>query len=125
MATHEQTLTSDAHMELIRDLQRRVEDLDNQGRRHNICVRGNLESVLPGQLKSAVLSIFNGLLEQQPDSPIVIERYHRALRLRGNQADPPRYAVCCVVNFQLKEELLQRARDREPVQYGEVTIQRF
>lgn len=39
-----------------------------------------------------------------------MERCHRALRPRGRDTDPPRDAVCCLVSFTQKEEILRLAR---------------
>lgn len=117
------SLTSQGY--LLVELQRRVEDLDNQGHRHNIRLRRVPETVLPGQLDVVVLSIFNGLLEGPPDSPISLERFHRTLRPRGGPVDPPRDLISCLVDFQVKEEIMRGARYREPVQFGEVTVQLF
>lgn len=124
-ATQDHAYRLDSHSEIIRDLYRRVEDLDNRGRRHNIRVRGLTESTPPGQLEATVVSIFNDLLERPPDSPLSLERCHRALRPQGPPSAPPRDVITYVTSFQLKEAILRKARDREMIQHGENTIQLY
>lgn len=82
----------------LRDLHRHLEDLDNQGRRHNLRVSGLTE-------------IFNDLLGRPPETPIEYERLHIALKPRSRDIDPPRDVIDCLVNFKLKEDILRRARD--------------
>lgn len=61
--TQEHAYRLDTHSEHLQDLCRRVEGLNNQGRRHDILVRGLPETVLSGQLEATVVGIFNDLLE--------------------------------------------------------------
>lgn len=77
------------HPSKLRYINRRIEDLDNCGRRHNVRIRGLPETVSPDQLESAVLSIFNDLFERAADSFVEIQRFHRALRPRENASQPP------------------------------------
>lgn len=72
--------TLGTHEDRFQELQRQIEDLDNQGRRHNLRIQGLPESIPSGQVEAAVVEVFNGLLERPPDSPISLERCHRALR---------------------------------------------
>lgn len=67
----------------------------------------------------------NDLLERPPDFPLPLERCHRALRPQGRPTDSPRDAVCFIVDFKMKEELMCRARDRETVQHGEAAVQLY
>lgn len=113
------------HHSRLLDLHRHVEDLDNRGRRHNIRVRGLPETVDNAHLEQALLQIFNGLLDSAPDEPIAMERYHRALRPRGRDSEPPRDVVCCLVDFRLKEEILRRARAQPQLQFQGHRIQLY
>lgn len=106
----------------MRDLQHHVEDLDHRGRRHNLRVCGLPESVDTDQLSSAVMGIFNNLLDGPLTTPIEIERMHRALRHRVRENEPPRVVVCCIVNYQLKEEILRKAHNRIQLTHGGAAI---
>lgn len=115
----------DLHLPHIFDLHRQVEDLDNRGRRHNIRVRGVPEGIDPSALTQTVCTIFNELLERPADTPIDMERIHRALRPPPRDTEPPRDIVCCLVNFPLKEEILRKARDRGRILYNGADIKLF
>lgn len=100
----------DTHTLQMRDMQRHLEDLDNRGRRHNLRVRGLPETIEGEQLLPSITDLFNKLLNRPPQTHIEMERFHRALRPKGRDTDPPRDIVCCIVDFKLKEEILRRAR---------------
>lgn len=104
--------TVDTHTLQLRDLQRHVEDLDNRGRRHNLRVRGLPKSVAPDRVRATVTELFNQLLDQPRQKPIAMERIHRALRPRGRDSDPPRDIVCHIDDFQIKEDILRKARTK-------------
>lgn len=115
----------DSQLSQMFDLHRHVEDLDNRGQRHNIRVRGIPESVDPGAIQQNICSLFNDLMERPADSPIEMERAHRALRPQSRDNEPPRDIVCCVVNFQLKEEILRKARERGQILHNGVEVKLF
>ncbi|XP_040194428.1 uncharacterized protein LOC120927670 [Rana temporaria] len=102
----------DSHTLHLRDLHRQVEDLENRSRRHNLRLRGLPEIVDHDQLTSVVSDIFNNLLGRPPQTPIKMERIHRALRQKGRPSDPPRDVICHISDFQLKEDILRNARLR-------------
>lgn len=102
----------DSHTLHLRDLHRQVEDLENRSRRHNLRLRGLPEIVEHDQLTSVVSEIFNNLLGRPPQTPVKMERIHRALRPKGKSTDPPRDVICCISDFQLKEDILRNARLR-------------
>lgn len=85
-----------------------MEDLDNRGRRRNLWVRGIPETV-----------------EGPPDAPVEMEWCHRALRLRGRDTDAPRDAVCCLVSFTQKEDILRLARTHDHLEHEGARIQLF
>lgn len=119
-----QKVTS-VHAQHLIEMHRHKEDLDNRGRRRNLRVRGIPESVEGPQLQSTIWAIFNTLLGRPPDAPVEIERCHRALRPSGRDTDPPRDAVCCLVNFTQKEEILRLARDQDHLVHEDACIQLF
>lgn len=110
-------LLIDTHTRQLRDMNRHLEDLDNRSRRHNLRLRGLTESVDTEHLQSEVIGIFNNVLNRPKDTPITMERIHRALRPKGKDLDPPRDVICCIVDYQLKEEILRRARTMTPLLY--------
>lgn len=70
-------LTHSAH---LITMNRQIEDLDNRGHRNNIRMRGVPESVGRDEIKPALQSVFNSLLERPEELPIEFERAQRALR---------------------------------------------
>lgn len=117
--------TYDSQLPHLLDLHRHIEDLDNRGRRHNIRVRGVPENGDPGHLQQTICAIFNNLIDRPTDSPIEMERAHRALRPPPRDNEPPRDVVCCIVNFPLKEEILRKARERGRIIHNGSEIKLF
>lgn len=117
--------TYDAQLTHLLDLHRHIEDLDNRGRRHNIRVRGVPENNDPGLLQQTVSNIFNELIDRPADSPIEMERIHRALRPQPRDNEPPRDVICCIVNFPLKEEILRKAREKGWIIHNGTEIKLF
>lgn len=117
--------TYDTQLSQLFELHRDVEDLDNRGRRHNIRVRGVPESTDPGSLQQTICAIFNDLIDRPADSPIYMERAHRALCPQPHENEPPRDIICCVVNFPLKEEILRKARKRGRIIHNGAEIKLF
>lgn len=70
-------------------------------------------------------AIFNTLIERHPEKPIEMEIMHWALQPRGKDTDPPRDIVCCIANFQLKEEILHKARNRNCILYHAAEIKLY
>lgn len=105
--------SSDMHLSHIIELHRYIEDLDNRGRCHNIHIRGVPEPMDQNPLEHTASAIFNDLRDRPPDSPIEYERIHRALRPRGQDNEPPRDIICSLVNFVLKEAILNKAREKK------------
>lgn len=62
------------------------------------------------QLSSVIISLFNNLLGRPPQIAIKMDRIHRALRPKGRATDPPRDVICCICDFQLKEDILRNAK---------------
>lgn len=115
----------DSQLTHMFELHRQVEDLDNRGRRHNVRVRGVPEGIDTPTLPQAICSIFNNLLDRPVDTPIEMERLHRALRPPPRDSEPPRDVVCCIVNFPLKEEIPRKARERGRILFNGTEIKLF
>lgn len=115
----------DSQLSQMFELHRHVEDLDNRGRRHNIRVRGIPESIDPNSIQQTLCTLFNDLIGRPTDSPIDMERAHRALRPQPRENEPPRDIVCCLVNFPLKEEILRKARERGRVIFNGTEVKLF
>uniref|UniRef100_A0A8C5PC04 Transposase n=1 Tax=Leptobrachium leishanense TaxID=445787 RepID=A0A8C5PC04_9ANUR len=99
----------------VTDLRRSVDDLDNRGRRNNVRIRGVPESEDAEDIPLTLRTLFNALLERPPDTPILLDRAHRALRPRGAPSAPPRDIICRIHHFPLKEEIMQAARKKRSI----------
>lgn len=102
-----------------------MEDLDNRGRCPNLRIRGMPESIELEQLSPTVVSLFNDLVNRPLQSQIAMERIHRAFRPKGEEADPPRDIICCIVDYKLKEEILKQARSKAQALHAGAHIQIF
>lgn len=83
----------DTHTLQLQDLHRHLEDFDNRGKRHILRIHGLPELVEQDQLLLTVVGIFKKYI-------------HHALRTKGRESDPPQDMMCCLVSYQLKEEIL-------------------
>lgn len=101
-------INSDMNLSYILKIHRHFKDLKNHGCRHNNCIRGVPEREQQ-HLEQTAAGIFNDLLDRSADSPVKNLRIHRALRPRGQENDPPRDILCCLVNFSIKEAILRKA----------------
>ncbi|CAH2324936.1 Hypothetical predicted protein [Pelobates cultripes] len=100
---------------LLLELRRQVEDLENRGRRNNIRVRGLPES--EGETPREVLEgLFTQLLGEEAPLDFRLERAHRALR-PPRRDGLPRDLVCCFQSFQLKESIMRAARALRTITY--------
>ncbi|CAH2319011.1 Hypothetical predicted protein [Pelobates cultripes] len=97
-----------------------VDDLDNHGRRLNLRVRGVREGDpaehIPDTLKW--LRYWGG--QQIPRLGKV--RAHRALRPMPSPEEQPRDIICCLENYQLKEDILHTARRMGTIRFENQTI---
>lgn len=106
----------------IQSLTRRVEDLDNRGRRCNLRIRGLPETVETSTLKQTVILLFNSVLNKPDTNEIHIERVHRALRPKGLPSDRPRDVICCLLHFTVKDEILAKARQQKLIKLEGVEV---
>lgn len=81
--------TTSSHTSTLLNMTRKMEDLDNRRRRHNLRVHGLPESFEPPVLEATVTAFFNTLLGRTPGAQISIERLHRALQPRSSYAAAP------------------------------------
>uniref|UniRef100_A0A8C5MJ26 Uncharacterized protein n=1 Tax=Leptobrachium leishanense TaxID=445787 RepID=A0A8C5MJ26_9ANUR len=107
------------------ELQRRVDDLDNRGRRHNIRVRGLLEVEGPEDLRAILTELFNHILNRKLDTPIHIDRAHRALRPQPPPTAPPRDVICHLTEFALKESIMLKARSSRQWDFHQCSIELY
>uniref|UniRef100_A0A8C5R5T1 Uncharacterized protein n=1 Tax=Leptobrachium leishanense TaxID=445787 RepID=A0A8C5R5T1_9ANUR len=131
----EAAMTKTQHLETLLSTQatqiaslfRWVDDLDNRGRRNNIRVRGLPEPPL-GETENVTLTVqtlFNELLQRSPDTPLHLDRAHRALRARGAPNSAPRDVICRVHHFTLKEEVMKAARNMPSIVFDDHTVELF
>ncbi|CAH2315771.1 Hypothetical predicted protein [Pelobates cultripes] len=107
--------TQETYAEAIRYLQRRLDDVDNRGRRNNLRVRGIPESA-EGATENPIqvlTTLFNRILARPKDTAITFDRAHRAARPRNLPPDKPRDLICRIHNFPLKEEIFRKARQNK------------
>ncbi|OCT84865.1 hypothetical protein XELAEV_18023024mg [Xenopus laevis] len=65
------------------EMQRHMDDLENKGRRNNIRVRGVPEIVKAEEIHTALLQIFNSILNKDPSTEIAIDREQRVPKPKG------------------------------------------
>ncbi|CAH2285318.1 Hypothetical predicted protein [Pelobates cultripes] len=95
---------------VLLELRRNLEDLDNRGRRNNIRVRGLPESAGEA-LPELLLGLFTHILGDRAPADFGIERAHRALRPVTAEG-PPRDVICYLLSYSLKDEIMKEARSR-------------
>ncbi|CAH2275139.1 Hypothetical predicted protein [Pelobates cultripes] len=125
-ATHHQQaadLATARQGNILLEMRRQVEDLDNRGRRNNIRVRGLPESddESPREL---LTGLFVQLLGEDAPPEIPMERAHRALR--GPRSDgQPRDMICCLTSFQQKDAIMRAARAQRSIAYMDSQVMLF
>ncbi|KAG8594180.1 hypothetical protein GDO81_001113 [Engystomops pustulosus] len=112
-----------AQQQMIRSLTLEHDDLENRGRHNNLRVRGLPENEEGRDLGSIITTIFNEVLGDPPDTPIELERVHRALGPKPTDPDYPRDVVCRIYHYCTKEHLMRCAREKGRLVHGEVAIQ--
>lgn len=99
-----------------------MEELENQGRRNNLRVRGIPETVTNEQIPQALQNIFNNILECHEKATINFVHAHRALRARDPDSATPHDIIYCFQRFGLKEVILAKARQNEAITFNHSTI---
>ena len=87
-------------------------------------MRGVPEIIEGDQIQREVTTLFNSIVGKPPHTFIDFERIHRALRPKGRDTDPPRDIICCMSDFKLKEEILNKARGQR-LYCGETPVQLY
>ncbi|KAG8566310.1 hypothetical protein GDO81_013181 [Engystomops pustulosus] len=118
---HSATLA--AHSFQLQQLTDQLDDAENRGRRNNIRIRGLPETVESSQLHSELRLLFNSVLEVPGDSPVELDRAHRALQPRPAPNEPPRDVICRVHRYQLKESIMFKARAADQILFQETPVQ--
>jgi len=103
-------------------LQLKVDDLDNRSRRCNIRITGLPEGAKANQPTSFIESCLGEIFG--PDTfprPLTVDRAHR-LTFRRRQDSAPRPFVACFHHFQMKQWIMQLAREKGPLLYRGLEI---
>ncbi|CAH2306508.1 Hypothetical predicted protein [Pelobates cultripes] len=107
--------------EMLLDMRRHLEDLDNRGRRCNIRVRGVPEAEGEEDAEEVLTGLFNMLLQEEAPHQFEFERAHRATRPRLPE-DGPRDLICCLHSFPVKDSIMKRARERPEWTYRNAQV---
>uniref|UniRef100_A0A8C5PEA5 Uncharacterized protein n=1 Tax=Leptobrachium leishanense TaxID=445787 RepID=A0A8C5PEA5_9ANUR len=103
---------------------RRLDDLDNRSRRHNLRIRGVPEQETA--LRRYLSNLFNTIVGSKTVSPTDLARAHRALRPQPDSPNaPPRDIVCYFTDFALKDHIYIKARAKSYWAHGGSDIQIF
>ncbi|XP_071978136.1 uncharacterized protein [Engystomops pustulosus] len=102
-----------------------LDDLDNRNRRNNIRRGGLPEATHTPDLIPTLTGIFNSLLERQVDTPLGSDHDHRALRARSSDPSRPRDVICRIHYYAIKEQILQKARNKGEIDFDGAKITLF
>ncbi|OCT96131.1 hypothetical protein XELAEV_18013814mg, partial [Xenopus laevis] len=116
------TTANSHHIKTISALQRRLDDIDNRGRRNNLRIRGLPELPEGESLLEVVTQLYRHVLDKPSSYIIDIERVHRALRPRGLAQDKPRDVICCLTRYPIKQEILLKAKKFHPLTFKDSDI---
>ncbi|CAH2285666.1 Hypothetical predicted protein [Pelobates cultripes] len=96
---------------MLLQLRRQTENLDNRSHRSNIRIRNLPESAGEEDVTATLTALFRDILG--PDSPqrIDFDRAHRALRPRTTD-NAPRDIICCLHEYKVKELIMNKARTK-------------
>ncbi|CAH2292096.1 Hypothetical predicted protein [Pelobates cultripes] len=97
--------------EMLLNMRRHLEDVDNRGRRCNIRVRGVPEAEGAEDAQNTLKELFRSIMLPTLLPHIEFDRAHRALRPR-NAGDGPRDLICCLSSFPVKNDIMTKARER-------------
>lgn len=123
LAVHRTQLQGADHRNLLRDMQRHIEDLDNRGCRNNISVKEVPETESPEDIHNTLQNVFN-LLGEPTSKHIEMDRAHRALRPKSSSSKP-RDIICRISSFPLKEDIMRQARLARWVTFQDAQLQLF
>lgn len=105
-------------MKETEQLKLKVNDVKNRSRRCNICITGIPEGVEGNQPSSFSESCLGEILGADAfPHPLTMDRAHRvAVKRRQNGAPHP--FIACVHHFQMKQQIMQLAREKGPILQG-------
>ncbi|CAH2219776.1 Hypothetical predicted protein [Pelobates cultripes] len=108
-------------------LQRKIEDLDNRGRRNNLRIRGIPEAPegTNENITQTLTNLFNQHLGRPVDTPIKLDRAHRAIRPKVLANETPRDIICRIHHFPIKEMILQKAKQIRDITFSDRKVQIF
>ncbi|XP_063819111.1 uncharacterized protein LOC135057144 [Pseudophryne corroboree] len=86
------------------------EDLDNRGRRNNLRIRNVPETIEQNHLTDYLLRLFRSLAPSVPDDMLLLDRAHRALRPRSQEAKTPRDVILRFHYFAVKDQVYAKTR---------------
>ncbi|MEE6521214.1 hypothetical protein FKM82_019315 [Ascaphus truei] len=120
--THEEVLRCG---DAVRDLQNKLEDLENRERRQNIRLKNIPEDITHEELQPYLRRLFLQLVPDLSDHDLHTDRAHRALGPKS--ADPNRHrdVVLRMHAYSAKERIMMAARDLRSVSMDGVQIQLF
>ncbi|XP_053545679.1 olfactory receptor 1G1-like [Bombina bombina] len=86
----------------LRNREDKLEDIENRSRRHNLRIRGILESIAPDVLDAYLQRLFQHLKGPTFTPLIAMDRFHRALRPKPKEGQPPRDVIIHFCEYQDK-----------------------
>lgn len=102
-----------------------IDDLENRSHRNNIRVRGLPEATRQDQLAPTIMGILNQYLGRDPAAELLLDRVHRTTGPVPTSQDRPCDVLCRVHYYHLKEEILQKAWARGPIDFDGASIKIF
>lgn len=101
----------------------KLDDLESRSRRNNIRIIGVPEGSEGPRVTDFVAALLPKLLgESNLDSPLLVDRAHRALRPRPPEGARPRPIIARIHLFQTKEKILRLRRSAGPLLFQGHTI---
>ncbi|KAG8551096.1 hypothetical protein GDO81_018459 [Engystomops pustulosus] len=121
LAAHSAHLASQSSQ--LQTLSDHLDDLENHGRRNNIRVRGLPESIEPSAIHSSLQGLFNLVLGVPADTPLELDHEHRSLGPKSPDPNRPRDIICRVHRYQLKESIMNCAREQGEIRFRGSSVQ--
>ncbi|KAJ1185945.1 hypothetical protein NDU88_002731 [Pleurodeles waltl] len=103
------------------ELQVHTEDLENQSRWNNICIRGAPTRAGEVFILVYVQALFHQILGESSEREVHIDRVHRVGPLRPSHV-PPADILACIHDFPLKACILQTASEQQPLKFRGHTL---
>ncbi|KAM4029694.1 uncharacterized protein ACNLHF_022451 [Anomaloglossus baeobatrachus] len=94
-----------------------LDDAENRNRRNNIRVCGIPETVEHTALEGTLCHIFKDILQVPIDSPLELDRAHRALGPKAMDPEFPRDVICKVHKYKLKDNIMAQAQKLDNISF--------